>query len=137
MKRRLSESDPQTVLARNFRWISVIGLIVITASFVIYILNLLPQRVPIETVTQNWHLSSRDFIEKFELGNGWDWIGNLRNSDVLCLASIVFMAIGTPVSMAAVSRVFFLQGNRHYGVIAFLQFLVLCFAASGIAGVGL
>ena len=136
MKRCRTESDPQTVLARNLRWISVIGLIIITASFVIYISNLLPRRVPIETVTQNWHLSSREYIEKFKLDNGWNWIGNLRYSDVLCLASIVFMAIGTPVSIAAVSRVFFLQGNRHYGVIAFLQFLVLCFAASGIAGVG-
>ncbi len=137
MKRCRTESDPRTVLARNLRWLSVTGLIIITLSFVIYILNLLPQRVPIETVTQNWHLSSREFIEKLELDNGWNWIGSLRNSDVLCLASIVFMAIGTPVSIATVSGVFFLRGNRHYGVIAFLQFLVLCFAASGIAGVGL
>lgn len=136
MKRRLAESDPRTVLARNFRWISVTGLIIIIASFVIYILNLLPQTVPIETVTQNWHLSSREFIEKLELEYGWSWIRNLSNSDVLCLASIVFMAFGTPVSLVAVSGVFFIQGDRHYGVIAFLQFLVLCFAASGVAGFG-
>ena len=136
MKRRLAECDPQIVFARNLRWVSVTGLIIITASFVLYILNLLPQRVPLETVTQNWHLSSREFIEKLELENGWNWIRYLSYSDILCFASIVFMAFGTPVSLVAVSGVFFIQGDRHYGVIAFLQFLVLCFAASGVAGFG-
>ncbi len=136
MKRRLAECDPQTVFARNLRWVSVTGLIIITASFVLYILNLFPQRVPLETVTQNWHLSSREFIEKLEFENGWNWIRYLSYSDILCFASIVFMAFGTPVSLVAVSGVFFIQGDRHYGVIAFLQFLVLCFAASGVAGFG-
>ncbi len=136
MKRRLAECDPQIVFARNLRWVSVTGLIIITASFVLYILNLLPQRVPLETVTQNWHLSSREFIEKLEFENGWNWIRYLSYSDILCFASIVFMAFGTPVSLVAVSGVFFIQGDRHYGVIAFLQFLVLCFAASGVAGFG-
>ena len=136
MKRRLAECDPQTVFARNLRWVSVTGLIIITASFVLYILNLLPQRVPLETVTQNWHLSSREFIEKLEFENGWNWIRYLSYSDILCFASIVFMAFGTPVSLVAVSGVFFIQGDRHYGIIAFLQFLVLCFAASGVAGFG-
>ena len=136
MKRRLAECDPQIVFARNLRWVSVTGLIIITASFVLYILNLLPPRVPLETVTQNWHLSSREFIEKLEFENGWNWIRYLSYSDILCFASIVFMAFGTPVSLVAVSGVFFIQGDRHYGVIAFLQFLVLCFAASGVVGFG-
>ncbi len=122
-------ADPQLLFARNLRVASVVTMILITLSFLLYILSPLPKRVPLETVLQNWHLSSAEFNKKLEIGSGWDWINHLRNSDTLCFASIALMAVSTPISLAVMSVAFFYQGNRYYGVIAVLQFLVLCFAA--------
>jgi uncharacterized membrane protein len=133
MRKADPKVDPQLLFARNLRVASVVTMILITSSFLLYILSPLPQRVPLETVLQNWHLSSTEFSRKLGLEPGWDWIRHLGNSDMICFGSIALMALGTPVSLAVMTIAFFSQGNRYYGVIAILQLLVLCFAASGLA----
>jgi uncharacterized membrane protein len=136
MNKRAPYTNPRLIYARSLRWVTVLGFLIITAGFVIYVSGLLPSTVSADKIAQNWHMSSHEFIAKLDIPTGWDWVHYLSYGDIISFASIALLAAGTLLSLLAVGVAFCRQGNRIYAVIVALQILVLVFAASGLAGTG-
>ncbi len=125
-------SDTQLILAKLYRYVSVIGLIFMAVAFILYTSGLLPTSVPAEEVGSYWHLESGVYAVETGTLVGWEFLTNLSSGESLSFGSLVFMAVAIIVCLTIMIAVFFQKNNRLFALIALLQSIVLVLAASGI-----
>ncbi len=129
-------NEAQRVYGQVLHWVSTLGIVFVILGFASYILELLPLKVPIQDIAQNWHLGAEELNRQFNLPTGWSWVSDMLHGDILSFASVVYLSAGTIICLAAVTVVFIREKNTIYTTITVLQILVLVFAASGIIGSG-
>jgi uncharacterized membrane protein len=109
-------------------------IVVMALGFVLYIFNLLPLTVPVETVAANWHLNATKLQMKIHHHCGWSCFTDLHtfmHGDAVSYASVIFLSMATLICLVTASIAFFREKNRLYLTITILQVLVLLVAASG------
>jgi len=133
-KREKTEIDQvQLVYASVLDVVSHIGMALIAAGFLIYVLKLLPLTVSIEDVAAHWHMRAADMNRILTVPSGWSWVQDPLHGDVLSYFSVVFLSMAAMICLVAVIPVFFGEKNRTYALIALLQVIVLAAAVVGIA----
>ncbi len=132
MEKKHTVSRTQLIYAGIQHRIAIIGQIILALAFGLYILNVLPQKAPIEDIAHHWHLSAEEFNEKLDIPTGWSWVSYLDHSDIISYATIVFLALGTFFCLTGAAISFIQEKNVTYTIIVILQILVLLTAASGI-----
>jgi hypothetical protein len=132
MEKKHAVSSPQLTYAGIQHWIALIGQIILALAFVLYVLNILPQKAPIDDIANFWHLSAEEFNEKLDIPTGWSWVSYLGHSDIISYATIIFLALGTFFCLTGAAVSFIREKNVTYTIIVILQILVLLTAASGI-----
>ncbi len=123
---------PQRVYAAVLAWVSICGLVLLGLSYIVYLSRLIPLSVPIEAIADNWHLRADELNAKLHLPQGWNWTDDLMHGDILSFASVIFLAGGTFVCLAAVAVAFIRERDVAYSIIVLLQIGVLLAAAAGI-----
>lgn len=125
----------QLAYAKTLDFVSHAVMLLMAIGYLVYMLQLLPLTVPVETVAGNWHLSAHDLQAKLHLASGWSCFMDLPamlHGDAVSYASIVFLSMATILCLATAVAVFFSEGNKLFLTIATLQVVVLLVAASGI-----
>jgi hypothetical protein len=117
------------------RWLNAgtrIGLVLLIAGFLAYVLGLLPPHVPLDRLPQLWGLPLKQFVEAADAPTGWEWLALAARGDYLNLIGVALLA-----SIVAIGYLRILpmlaRGERVYALIALLQIVVLAIAASGYA----
>lgn len=129
---RIQELEPiyGTVLHR----LVIVGFVLLGLAFLVYAFGLLPSYMEAHRVPEVWDRPAEEAIMETERPPFWAWVTNLDRADLLSLGSLAVLAATTPVGFLFLFRMFWKRRDFAYVTMVVLQFLVLLFAASGIAG---
>jgi hypothetical protein len=125
----------QLVYARTLDYVAHSVIILMAVGYFLYLTELLPLSVPIETIAGNWHLSAAHLQAKLNLPCGWGCFtspAGLLHGDIFSYISVIFLSLATLICLASAVAVFISEKKHLYSAIATLQVLVLLVAASGI-----
>ena len=114
----------------------LVGLLALVATFAVYGLGILPTVIPIGEVQHYWVMSVADYLHETGIKAGWAWAGKLGYGDMLNFAPIAFLSGLTIVCYLAILPGLIRKKDTPYVVLAVVEVIVLCVAASGILGSG-
>jgi hypothetical protein len=113
-----------------------LGLLALVITFIIYLLGLLPNQIPINELPNLWKLRAHEFIEKTGLPTGWGWLKNINKSDYLNYIPIAFLGGLTILCYIRILPIFIKKKDTAYTILTLLEILILALAAIGIFKVG-
>jgi len=113
-----------------------IGLLILLVTFAIYALGLMKPFIPKGDIAACWSMSVHDYLECTNIRAGWSWLGMLKYGDFLNFIGIAILAGVTIVCYLAIIPLLLKNNDKLYAVLAFLEAVILAFAASGILAVG-
>jgi hypothetical protein len=114
----------------------LVGLIGLVVTFVIYCAGILEPRIPIEDIQHYWVMPVGDYLQESGIKAGWAWLGDLKYGDMLNFVPIAFLSAITIWCYLAIIPGLMRKKDTAYVVIAIVEVIVLCVAASGILGSG-
>lgn len=114
----------------------LIGLLGLVVTFIAYVSGILEPLIPVEKIQAYWVISVADYLERSGIHAGWAWAGNLGYGDMLNFVPIAFLSGLTVVCYLSIVPGLLKKKDKAYVVLALLEVVVLCVAASGILGSG-
>ena len=126
----------QTIYARLLQWGAHTALVILIASFLVYLFALLPLRIPHEQLAKSWGMPVASYLQDMGMGRGWDWVKHIGNGDVLPLVGVAFLASVTLLCYVPLLVVFLRKREFIYSLICLAEIMVLTLAASGVLTVG-
>jgi len=112
------------------------GFLALCATFTVYALGIFSPMIPIGEVQHYWVMSVADYLQGSGIKAGWAWAGKLGYGDMLNFAPIAFLSGLTVICYLAIIPGLIRKKDNAYVVLAVLEVIVLCVAASGILGTG-
>lgn len=112
------------------------GLLLLMATFLVYMTGMLPPRVPVADLPRYWALPVKQYLAATGIHPGWGWVRLLGNGDGLNFLGIAFLSGVTAACYLAITPILFRKKDRIYGWLAIIEVLVLALAASGLLTVG-
>lgn len=109
-----------------------LGLGVLTATFLAYVLDVWEPHVPIEHLPRLWGLPAHEFRAATGAPDGWGWLRLLGRGDYLTFLGVAVLALTSIACYLRLAPALAARGERLYAAIALLQIIVLALAASGI-----
>lgn len=131
---RVYADKVQVMYAKTLDFMAHTVIMVMAAAYFIYLFQLLPLGVPVETIAGNWHLSSAELQAKLDLPCGWSCFASmpaLLHGDALSYASVILLSLATTICLVTAIAMFFSERNLLFSIMAALQVVVLLVAASG------
>jgi hypothetical protein len=122
----------ELIYARWLCWCSRVALAVLAATFLAYLLGLMPPLVSLERLPGVWHLPVDRYLAATGAPTGWSWLERLGNGDYLNMLGVAILCLVTVVCYLRVLPGLFRRGERAVGLVALLQVAVLLAAASGL-----
>ncbi|HDZ62506.1 MAG TPA: hypothetical protein ENH40_05115 [Nitrospirae bacterium] len=129
-------SEEQVLYANILNKGMMIGLLLLIITFIIYAAGILSPKIPLEQVQHYWVMPVNDYLHESGIHAGWAWLGNLRYGDMLNFIPIAFLSILTVICYLAILPGLIRKKDTPYVVLAIIEVIVLCTAASGILGSG-
>ncbi len=129
-------TEEQVLYANILNRGMLIGLLALVITFVIYALGILEPVIPLEEVQNYWVMPVSEYLHKSGIEAGWAWLGNLGYGDMLNFVPIAFLSAITIFCYIAIVPGLLRKKDTAYVVLALLEVVVLCLAASGILGSG-
>jgi hypothetical protein len=129
-------SEEQVLYANILNKGMLIGLIALVVTFSIYATGILSPKIPLGDVQHYWVMSVGDYLHESGIHAGWAWMGNLGYGDMLNFVPIAFLSGLTILCYIAILPGLLRKKDTPYVIIAILEVVVLCVAASGILGTG-
>jgi hypothetical protein len=114
----------------------LIGLIGLVITFIIYSTGMLSPIIPLEKVQHYWVMPVNDYLHESGIHAGWAWLGKLGHGDMLNFLPIAFLSLITVICYIAIIPGLLRKKDTPYVVLAIIEVIVLCVAASGILGSG-
>ncbi len=112
------------------------GLLMLGATFLVYVFDALESHVPIETLPSMWTLPASEFTAKIGFSGGWSWLKLAHRSDFLNYIGLCFLASVTLICYVRLLPILIKEKDIPLSSICALEILVFILAASGILGVG-
>ena len=112
------------------------GIIILVATYVIYVTGILPAHVDMSLISQLWGKGVGEYLEMTHSPHGWGWAALLSKGDFLNYIGFAFLALMTIVCYLVLVRGYSRQKDWMFAAIAVLEIVVLSVAASGILGAG-
>ncbi|HET8538526.1 MAG TPA: hypothetical protein VFL83_01510 [Anaeromyxobacter sp.] len=113
-----------------------VGLLALTASFLVYVSGALQPRVPVADLPRYWSLPVKEYLAATGIHPGWGWLALLGHGDFLNFLGIAFLSGVTIACYLAIIPILFRKKDAIYGWIAVAEVLVLALAASGVLNAG-
>ncbi len=129
-------SEEQVLYANILNKGMMIGLLGLIITFIIYGTGILSPVIPLAEVQHYWVMSVSDYLHESGIQAGWAWLGNLENGDMLNFVPIAFLSMLTVFCYIAILPGLMRKKDTPYVVLAIIEVIVLCVAASGILGTG-
>ena len=126
-----AQGREQLLYARILDWGVGIGLVVLVATFAVYVSGLLPLRVPLERLPELWSHPAPRFLAESGSPSGWGWLLQLGRGDILAMSGIAILA-GTPLlGLLLLAPMSLADDDRLFAAICLVEAAVLLLAASG------
>jgi len=126
----------QIVYANILYYGSIIGMILLTITFAIYVSGLVAPFIEYEKIVELWKHDTHYLIKETKIPTGWGWLSMIGYSDFLNLLTLAFLAILTIVCYIAIIPIFLSKKDFIYTLLAIAEIIILLLAASGILQVG-
>jgi len=128
----------QKLYATLLYWGSILGIIMLVATFAIYVMGIMPAYIEPSELPKLWEESIHDWehVTGKKVPMGWEWISLLGYSDYLCYIGIAFLAALTIICYVAIIPILLAKKDMIYLAMAVVQVLVLLLAMSGIIAAG-
>lgn len=134
--KELKATEEQLVYAVLLDWGMKIGLASLVVTFAIYVFSVLPPHLPLNEVSNYWHLNAHDYLAKANVEPGWAWVHMINKGDYINFVGVAFLAGITILCYLPIIPIFLRKGDKVYAAIAVVEVLVLTLAASGVLHVG-
>ena len=105
-------------------------------TYLLYVTGIMEPYVSMELVTKFWSLPVHDYLTENNVPTGWGWARLLNKGDFLNFLGIALLAGLTIICYIPVIFAYLKKKDTAYAVIALLEVIVLCVAASGRVGGG-
>jgi hypothetical protein len=112
------------------------GIVILVATYVIYVTGILPSHVDMAVIPTAWGNGVSEYLETTHSPHGWGWVALLAKGDFLNYIGFALLALMTIGCYLVLVRGYIRQKDWIFFVIAVLEILVLSLAASGILGSG-
>lgn len=132
MYRQIKATEEQIAYARLLDYGMKIGFLILLATFLVYMIGILPPAVPVSDLPQYWGLSVHDYLKATGTKGGWSWLGMLDKGDFLNFPGIAFLAGITVLCYLRIIPILLRKKDTIYAVLAVLEVIVLSLAASGL-----
>ena len=109
-----------------------IGLLLVTAAFVLYVGEVFEPHVPLERLPMLWGMSAAEFAARSGLPTGWAWVQFVHRADMLNVVGITVLALASVPSLLAVIPLFARRREPIMPWVCALQIAVIVLAASGV-----
>ena len=129
-------TEEQVLYANILNKGMIIGLVGLVITFIIYGVGILKPIIPLERVQHYWVMPVKDYLHESGIHAGWAWLGNLGYGDMLNFLPIAFLSILTVICYLAIIPGLMRKKDTPYTVLAIIEVIVLCVAASGVLGPG-
>jgi hypothetical protein len=113
-----------------------LGLALLVATFLAYVLGLPAPHVPIEHLPRLWTLPAHEFRSATGAPSGWGWIALLDKGDYLTYPGIAVLGLTSLACFVRVAAALAARGERLFAAIALAQIAVILLAASGLVSGG-
>lgn len=113
-------------------WSTLAGFLTLIGTFVAYVFNILPARIPLERLPQVWNLPAAEYLKTTGMPKGWGWIGMLGNGDLASFLGIAILSGCSILCILAVMPIYAKRRDRIYFAICALEIAILVLAASGL-----
>jgi hypothetical protein len=120
------------VLGRGMK----IGLLLIVATFLVYVTGIFAPHLPVNDLPRYWSMPVKQYLKVADIHTGWWWLGMLNKGDFLNFIGIAFLAGVTIVCFFPVIPIFLKKKDKVYAVMSVVEILILVLAASGILKTG-
>ena len=135
-KKSLQAAPEQLTYAGLLEKGMYLGLLLLLVTFLIYVFGVIKPYIPVAQVPSYWHLNVNQYLEATHTHSGWSWVGMLRYGDFLNFVGIAILAGLTIVCFLAIIPILWRNDDKVYAVLALVEVIILCVAASGILGAG-
>jgi hypothetical protein len=112
------------------------GIIILVATYAIYVIGILPSHVEMSLIPKVWGKGVSEYLEMTHSPHGWGWISLLAKGDFLNYIGFALLALMTIACYLVLVRGYSRQKDWIFAAIAVLEIVVLSVAASGILGTG-
>jgi hypothetical protein len=112
------------------------GLILVIATYLVYVLGILKPYIPVGDIPKYWSMNVHDYLQAAKVHSGWAWLGMIGYGDFLNFIPIAVLAGITIFCFLAIVPVLWKQDDKVYAGFAVGEALILALAASGILSTG-
>lgn len=112
------------------------GLALMVLTYCLYVSGIMEPYVSMELVTKFWSLPVHDYLTENNVPTGWGWAKLLHKGDFLNFLGIALLAGLTVICYVPLVFAYLKKKDMPFAIIALLEAIVLCVAASGIVGGG-
>ncbi|MDA8405902.1 MAG: DUF1634 domain-containing protein [Deltaproteobacteria bacterium] len=132
----LQASPEQVVYAGILEKGMYLGLMLILATFALYVLGIIKPYIPVTEISKYWSLSVGEYLQTANIHQGWWWVSMLGYGDFINFIGIAFLAGVTIVCFLVIVPVLWKNNDKLYAAFSLLEAVILSLAASGILGSG-
>ncbi|MEK7308949.1 MAG: hypothetical protein AAB089_07750 [Nitrospirota bacterium] len=129
-------SEEQITYAKILNYGMWGGLLVLVATFVVYLSGIFQSFIPIEDLPKYWVMNLKDYLHVSHAPTGWGWLALAGKGDYLNLIGIAFLAGLTIFCYLAILPILIKKKDTPFIVIAIIEVAVLLLAASSILKTG-
>ncbi len=132
MSEKTQASQEQLTYAKILNIGMMVGFVILTVTFLLYIFGAVSAFVPIEDLPQHWGKKVHTFNHDLQAPTGWGWLALVGKGDYMNFIGIAILAGLTIVCYLAIIPSLLKKKDMPYLIIAVAEVLVLALAASGI-----
>ncbi|HUL40643.1 MAG TPA: hypothetical protein VLV32_01870 [Burkholderiales bacterium] len=113
-----------------------VGLAILSVSFLVYVLGLIPAHIPVDQLQKYWGLPVKDYLAQTGTPHGWGWLSLMGNSDILNFFGVTVLSGISGLCFLVLIPFYALRRDITYLLITLLNLGVLLVAAWGVFGSG-
>ncbi|MDD4911841.1 MAG: hypothetical protein PHP57_06055 [Sideroxydans sp.] len=129
-------SPEQQRYATWLSWGARSGLVILVVTFLAYVFDWIPARIPLDQMPNVWSLSAHAYIEQTGAPTGWQWLSLISQGDFAGLIGIAWLSGCSILCLAAVMPIYVRDRDWIFVVICVIAMSVQLLAASGMLTVG-
>jgi len=132
MSNKLQATEEQLAYAKLLDLGMKFGLLILIATFIVYIFGILTPHVAVDDLPKYWTMPVKDYLKAANIHTGWSWLSLVGKGDILNFIPIVFLAGVTILCYIRIIPILFRKKDTVYAFLAIIEVLVLVLAASGV-----
>jgi hypothetical protein len=129
-------SDEQRLYARWLDYGTRIGFVVLVATFLAYVFQLVPPAIDFDDLPKYWSMPVDEYLAATGAPVGWGWVRRLGSGDYLNFLGVAVLGGVTIVCYLRLLPSLLAKGERVFAIICAIEIVVLAVAAAGLVGAG-